>query len=769
MNDANIDISKLSAAELELRDEEMIQAAFQHLLDTYLASSHRRKVEIITKAFNFAKKAHKGVRRKSGEPYILHPIAVAQVACGEIGLGSTSICAALLHDVVEDTEYTYDDIANLFGVKVANIVEGVTKISGGVFAKNASEQAETFKKLLITMSDDVRVILIKISDRVHNMRTLGSMAPAKQYKIAGETMYIYAPIADRLGLNKIKIELENLSFKYEHPHEYEEICKLIEEARPQIDHTFATFSPPICEALDRFGIKYTITSRIKSPYSIWRKMQSRHISFDEVYDLLAVRIVFKPKHKDRENQEASYIFSAINDIYDKHPNRTRDWLKQPKSNGYRALHGTFMNKNDDRGRWVEVQIRSERMDDIAERGVAAHWKYKGALDTFDNKELERWINSIKEILDDPQPNTLDLLDTFKLNLFAREIMVFTPKGELKALPVGSTVLDFAFSIHTTLGTHCMGAKINQKLVTRDYKLKTGDLVEIITSVNTQIDESWLSHCNTAKAKSKIEAVLRRQNRELAQKGETMLRQWLEGKKQELTPSRITRLCTYYGCHTPEALYLCIGNGQATLDEETAHFLRGWRRYKGWKRFVPFLRNKVEDEAEGQDLLKDSAKDFIKGIDTKKIFSVNETTLPHCKAATCCSPIPGDNILGYIPDEGDYVEIHHRACEKATQLKAKRGKRIIAATWDLHRHHPFRTTIHITGIDAQGILFAIANVLKGMSQYPVHRITIDTADGVFQGDIELSVSGRADVANICKQLRGVENITSAHRLDPLTTH
>ncbi len=757
MNDATIKNQNLSPAEQEIRDEEMIQAAFKRLLDTYLASAHRGKVDLITRAFNFAKQAHRGVRRKSGEPYILHPIAVAQVACEEIGLGSTSICAALLHDVVEDTDYTYEDIANLFGVKIANIVEGVTKISGGVFAGTGSEQAETFKKLLITMSDDVRVILIKLSDRVHNMRTLASMAPAKQYKIAGETMYIYAPIADRLGLNKIKTELENLSFKYEHPDEYEEISRKIEEARPQIEHTFSTFTPPIKRELDRLGYQYTITSRIKSPFSIWRKMTTRHISFDEVYDLLAVRIVFTPKDPEHENLDAYVIFGVIGDIYDQHPNRRRDWLKQPKSNGYRAIHQTFMNKNDENGRWVEVQIRSVRMDDIAERGLAAHWKYKDSMKAFDNNELERWINSIKEILDDPQPNTLDLLDTFKLNLFAREIMVFTPKGELKTIPLGSTVLDFAFNIHTTIGTHCMGAKVNQKLVPRHYKLKSGDQVEIITSATQTVTSDWLDNAHTAKARGKIQAILRRQNRELARKGEAELQKWMESKNRQLTTSHISRLCTYYGFQTPEELYLSIGNGQTTLDDEASYYLRGRRHYKGWKRFVPFIHEKVKDEEKT-----DTNGNFFANINRKQVFAVTDESLAHCHIATCCSPVPGDNILGYLPKDADHMELHHRACEKATQLKAQHGKDIIAATWELHRSHLFRTSIQISGIDDTGVLHDIADVLQAMPQFPLHRISIDTADGVFNGDITLSVSSRSDIAFICKQLRAVNNITEAHR-------
>ena len=447
--------------EQEQKDEELINAAFQHLLDTYLASNHRRKVDIITKAFLFAKQAHKGVRRRSGEPYILHPIAVAQIACGEIGLGSTSICAALLHDVEEDTDYTNEDLCNLFGQKVANIVEGVTKISGGIFGDKASLQAETFKKLLLTMSDDIRVILIKISDRLHNMRTLSSMLPSKQYKIAGETLYIFAPIADRLGLNKIKTELENLSFKYEHPEEYASVLQKLDDSAMERDDIIARFTPAIEEKLNSMGVNYTIKARVKSPYSIWMKMQNKHIPFEEVFDILAIRIIFTPADRQHEKDECFRIYSAITEIYKPHPTRFRDWLSNPKTNGYQALHNTFMSKQ---GKWIEVQIRSDRMDDIAEVGFAAHWKYKDKNAEYDENELDRWLNSIKEILDDPQPDTLDLLDNIKLNLYNSEIMVFTPKGELKTMPAGATALDFAFSIHSFLGSHCFGAKVNHLLV-----------------------------------------------------------------------------------------------------------------------------------------------------------------------------------------------------------------------------------------------------------------------------------------------------------------
>ena len=484
----------------EMADEEMINQGFQDLLDAYLATKHRKKVEIITKAFNFAKQAHKGVKRRSGEPYIMHPIAVAKIVCVEIGLGSTSICSALLHDVVEDTDYTVEDIENIFGPKIAQIVDGLTKISGGIFGDRASAQAENFKKLLLTMSSDIRVILIKIADRLHNMRTLGSMLPNKQYKIAGETLYIYAPLANRLGLNKIKTELENLSFKYEHPEEYKQIEEKLQDTAAARDEVFRNFTTPIRAQLDKMGIDYQIVARVKSPYSIWNKMQTKNIPFEEIYDILAVRIIFTPKNPEEELNECFNIYVSISKIYKPHPDRLRDWVSHPKANGYQALHVTLMSNN---GQWIEVQIRSERMNDVAEQGFAAHWKYKEGGGSEDEGELEKWLKTIKEILDDPQPDAIDFLDTIKLNLFASEIFVFTPKGEIKTMPQNCTALDFAFSIHTFLGSHCIGAKVNHKLVPLSHKLQSGDQVEILTSKSQRVQPEWINFATTAKAKAKI--------------------------------------------------------------------------------------------------------------------------------------------------------------------------------------------------------------------------------------------------------------------------
>lgn len=741
----------------EQKDEEMIQAAFQHLLDTYLASNHRKKVEPIKKAFNFAKQAHKGVRRLSGEPYILHPIAVAQVACEEIGLGSTSICAALLHDVEEDTDYTNEDIANLFGQKVANIVEGVTKISGGIFGDRASLQAETFKKLLLTMSDDVRVILIKISDRVHNMRTLSSMLPSKQYKIAGETLYLYAPLADRLGLNKIKCELEDLSFKYEHPEEYRKIESLLATTQAEREGIFENFVPPIREALDALGLKYTILQRIKTPYSIWSKIQEKHVTFDEIFDILAIRIIFVPSDRSREIDECYEIYSKLTQIYTPHPTRFREWLSQPKANGYQALHNTFMLKGPKRSTWIEVQIRSDRMDDIAEHGFAAHWKYKEKVESSDESELDKWLNSIKEILDEPQPDTLDLLDTFKLNLFTKEILVFTPKGEIKTMPAKATVLDFAFSIHSFLGSHCFGAKVNNKLVPLSYHLKTGDQVEILTSRTQHVQPDWLDFVTTAKARGKIQALLRHEARERMKRGEETLLSFLREKGIEPNATLTDKLRQAHGLKSRDEMCRLIGEGKLQLTDEDINTLRGRRRKRGWKKYVPFIGKKDEHRTE------ERSSDFVKGLNRKQTLFLDDETLQKCTMATCCRPIPGDDVLGYITPEGT-LEIHKRSCATATKLKARYGNNIIAVEWNTQKGTEFEADIHVKGVDTRGVLSSIASTLLTNSRQTLKRINLDTKDGIFEGSFTFLVHDTDEVKDICATLLALESVDEAYRIE-----
>ena len=744
----------------EQKEEDTIQAAFERLKSTYLASNHRGKIDIITKAFNFAKEAHKGVRRRSGEPYILHPIAVAQIACEEIGLGSTSICAALLHDVEEDTDYTNEDLCNLFGQKIANIVEGVTKISGGIFGDRASLQAETFKKLLLMMSDDIRVILIKISDRLHNMRTLSSMLPSKQYKIAGETLYIFAPIADRLGLNKIKTELEDLSFRYEHPEEYQKVVDQLAATKDSRDEFTNNFIPAIREKLDAMGIRYDIKARIKSPYSIWMKMQKKHIPFDEVFDILAIRIIFTPSDRKREKDECFRIYSALTEIYTPHPTRFRDWVSSPKSNGYQALHNTFMSTQ---GKWIEVQIRSDRMDDIAEVGFAAHWKYKDKDAPYDDTELDRWLNTIKEILDDPQPDTLDLLDNIKLNLYSSEIMVFTPKGELKSMPTDSTALDFAYSIHSVLGSHCFGAKVNHRLVPLSYKLRSGDQVEILTSRTQHVQPEWLNFATTAKARAKIQAVLRRESRDKQRRGEELLREFMAQHGITFDPATVERLRIHLNAPTTAELYFNLGDNKMTLTEADADFLNG----RDGRGFLSRTFSAIMGRSQGRNTpaagtpAADNA-DFVKNINRKQVLVLNEETLRKCTLAPCCHPIPGDDVLGYITDDGK-LEIHKRSCDTAVKLKTRYGNNIVACSWDTHKVTLHDVRIEVNGVDSQGVLYAIADVLHKLSHFLVKSITLNTDDGIFSGQLLIAVYDTDDVSTVCEQLKQIENVTSAMRV------
>lgn len=795
----------LTPEELE---EQQVYQEFRKLLDAYLASNHRKKVDIITRAFNFAKQAHKGVRRRSGEPYIMHPIAVARIACEEIGLGSTSICAALLHDVVEDTEYTFEDIQNLFGTKIASIVEGLTKIAGGIFGERASLQAETFKKLLLTMSEDIRVILIKISDRLHNMRTLSSMQPSKQYKIAGETLYIYAPIASRLGLNRIKNELEDLSFKYEHPDDYQLIQDKLASTQAERDFVFREFTTPIRTALDGLGLTYTIEARIKTPYSIWKKMQDKHVTFEEIFDILATRIIFEPKQGEDEVNTCFNIYVALTKIYTLHPDRTRDWVNHPKANGYQALHVTLMSH---RGEWIEVQIRSHRMQDIAEQGVAAHWRYesqKTAISspakpqgdsaqtnsqtqtpttngvqlqddkrgTADDK-MDSWIHTIKEILDDPQPDSLDLLDTIKLNLFASEIIVFTPKGEIKTMPTGATALDFAFSIHSFLGTNCIGAKVNHRLVPPTEPLNSGDQVEILTSRTLQVKREWLDYVTTAKARSKIQACLRKIDREKQAQGERQLRDFLTNHNIEYNPTILDKLRIFHQRSTAGHFLLDVATGTIALGDDDIHMLRGRGKGEGsssfsWRSLIPFVKKesstgtsaaKSENTNSQTFELPNSKTPTLSAIDRKKIFIIDEQTINQCHIAPCCHPIPGDDALGYIDEANQTFTLHKLDCEEANKLKSQFGNNIVAVRWHMQRGHLFETTIHAEGADEVGTLFQIAEAIFKHRGLNVKGLNIQSDKGYFHADITVLVHDGKEVNALCEELLKIEAILKAVRV------
>ena len=746
----------ISQIERENAEKEIIEQAFQELLNDYLATKHRKRVEIITKAFNFANQAHKGIKRRSGEPYIMHPIAVAKIVCNEIGLGSTSICAALLHDVVEDTDYTVEDIENIFGPKIAKIVDGLTKISGGIFGDQASAQAENFKKLLLTMSDDIRVILIKIADRLHNMRTLGSMLPNKQYKIAGETLYIYAPLANRLGLYKIKTELENLSFKYEHPEEYAIIEKKLEATASERGQVFKDFTAPIRVQLDKMGLKYRILARVKSIYSIWNKMQTKHVPFEEVYDLLAVRIIFEPRSPEEELNDCFNIYVSISKIYKPHPDRLRDWVSHPKANGYQALHVTLMSNN---GQWIEVQIRSERMNDVAEQGFAAHWKYKEGGGSEDEGELEKWLHTIKEILDDPQPDAIDFLDTIKLNLFASEIFVFTPKGEIKTMPQNCTALDFAFSLHTDIGSHCIGAKVNHKLVPLSHKLQSGDQVEILTSKSQRVQPEWEVYATTARARNKIASLLRKEAKTHLKEGEKILEEFLQKEDIPKDDSALNKLARLHNVKNHEELLIAIGSKKIILGDADRNIFKA--KPGGWKKLLKFPFGNKENK-ENETPQEGNAPQ--EKINTKQILKLTEEAIKkNYIMAECCHPIPGDDVLGYVDDQNRII-IHKRQCPIAARLKSSYGNRIIATEWDMHKQLSFLVTIYIKGIDCMGLLNEVTQVISRQLNVNIRKLTIETNDGIFEGKIQLYVHDVDDVRTICNNLKLIQNIKQVTRIE-----
>ena len=661
----------------------------------------------------------------------------------------------MLHDVVEDTDYTVEDIENIFGPKIAKIVDGLTKISGGIFGDRASAQAENFKKFLLTMSNDIRVILIKIADRLHNMRTLGSMLPNKQYKIAGETLYIYAPLANRLGLYKIKTELENLSFKYEHPEEYAEIEEKLNATAAERDKVFNDFTAPIRTQLDKMGLKYRILARVKSIYSIWNKMQTKHVPFEEIYDLLAVRIIFEPRNVEEELNDCFDIYVSISKIYKPHPDRLRDWVSHPKANGYQALHVTLMGNN---GQWIEVQIRSERMNDVAEQGFAAHWKFKEGGGSDDEGELEKWLKTIKEILDDPQPDAIDFLDTIKLNLFASEIFVFTPKGELKTMPQYSTALDFAFSLHTDIGSHCIGAKVNHKLVPLSHKLQSGDQVEILTSKSQRVQPQWEVFATTARARAKIAAILRKERKANQKIGEELLSEFL--KKEEIRPEEavVEKLRKLHNFKNEEELLAAIGSKAIILGETDKNELRE-KQTSNWKKYLTFSFGNSNKEKTEEKEPQEKEK-----INPKEIHRLTEESLQKKYImAECCHPIPGDDVLGYV-DENDRIIIHKRQCPVAAKLKSSYGNRILATEWDTHKELSFLVYIYLRGIDSMGLLNEVTQVISRQLNVNIRKLAIETNDGIFEGKIQLWVHDVEDVKTICNNLKKIQNIKQVNRVE-----
>lgn len=738
-------------------DEKMIQDGFNELLEDYLNSNHRRKVERITKVFNFANQAHAGVKRRSGEPYIMHPIAVARIVCREMGLGSTSICSALLHDVVEDTEYTVQDISDMFGPKIAQIVDGLTKISGGIFGEQASAQAENFRKLLLTMSDDIRVILIKIADRLHNMRTLGSMLPAKQFKIAGETLYLYAPLAHRLGLFTIKTELEDLSFKYEHPQEYDFIEQKLQASEESRNKLFEHFAIPVDKKLKEMGLHYEMKARVKSAYSIWNKMESKGITFEDIYDLYAVRIIFDPLPGVDEKNMCWDIYSAITDIYRIRPDRIRDWVSRPKANGYQALHLTVMGPD---GQWVEIQIRSRRMDDIAEKGFAAHWKYK-EHSVEEDTELDKWLQTITEILESPDPNALDFLDTIKLNLFTSEIFVFTPKGDIKTLPQGATALDFAYALHTNIGNKCIGAKVNHRLVPLSHPLASGDQVEILTSRSQEPQAEWLNFVTTAKARSKIDAVLKRARKDAAKVGEEKVIAAFKRSDMEASTSNLDKLCMYFGFSKREEFFYAVEKGDVTLPENIKKLLKEKTDNVLFKYVKQALGVGVKNNKEKEEVQKEE-KPKAKYDKSKPYILREEAFERNYVIAECCKPIPGDDALGFINDDGNVV-VHKRSCPIAMRLKSSFGERILNTEWSSHKNASFEATLEVKGIDSIGVLNTITKTISDDFNVNIMRLLIEAKDGVFEGKIKMKVHDVEDIQKMCVTLSKIKNIKSVGRV------
>lgn len=732
------------------QEEHLIESEYQALLNAYLTSNHRKNVEIIDRAYRFAKAAHKGARRRSGEPYILHPIAVARIVISELGLGSTSICAALLHDVVEDTEFTLEDIEANFGPKIANIVDGLTKISGGIFGNNASIQAQNFRKLLLSMSNDIRVVLIKMADRLHNMRTLGSMRPEKQFKIAGETLYVYAPLAHRLGLFKIKTELEDLAFKYEHPAKYAEIMEKVNRSEAYRTEMVEKFVAPIRHKLDEAGFKYEIKARVKSAYSIFNKMETKKIPFEEVYDIYAVRVIFENDDDSKERLRCWEIYTFFSDGHKVHPDRLRDWTSVPKANGYRALHLTAMGPD---GKWIEVQIRSRKMDEIAELGYAAHWKYKTG-ETDEDSELDKWMNTIKDILANPEPNAMDFLDTIKLNLFSSEIYVFTPRGDLRVLPKGSTILDLAFDIHTELGTHCIAGKINHKLVPLNYRLDSGDQVEIITSKQQSPKREWLDWCHTARAKNCLRNMLRKDPSAMTAHGRELFEAFLARQNLEMSEDMMHRILKNYRLETPDDLYLMIASDEISLSPEQFRKLE----HKRSSMIKRLFRNPFASKKGTQA----PAITANTPIDRTKVFVLHPDDFhPNYRLDKCCAPVPGDDVLGFVDDD-DQVVVHKVSCPKAMMLKTGYGTRLVATRWGSVADM-FIARISIEGIDRKGILQDITTTLSSKLGIDIRNLSIEANHEVFRCKLTVKIDTTDTIGQIINTLKNIDGIKAANRI------
>lgn len=726
-------------------EKKEIQKRYRALLKACKPTMQKGDKRQIRLAFEMSVEAHKNMRRKSGEPYIYHPIAVAQIAAEEIGLGTTSICCALLHDVVEDTQITLDDIEREFGKKVANIIDGLTKISG-VFDQTSSIQAENFRKMLLTLADDVRVILIKLADRLHNMRTLDSMPRDKQLKISSETIYLYAPLAHRLGLYAIKSELEDLSMKYTESSTYKFIAQKLNETKTERTKFINEFVKPLKEELQKQGLTADVFGRPKSIHSIWKKMKNKGIPFEEVYDLFAIRIILDSS-PENEKADCWKAYSVVTDQYIPNPDRLRDWISSPKGNGYESLHTTVMGPN---GKWVEVQIRTRRMNEIAEKGFAAHWKYK---EHSNDSGLDQWIQKVREVLTSTEANALDFLDDFKMNLFSDEIFIFTPKGDLMKLPFGATALDFAFEIHTDLGSKCIGAKVNHKLVPLSHKLQNGDQVEVITSEKQKPKEDWLNFVITSKAKAKIKSALKEHKVRIAEDGKEILDRKLKSLKINNSIQTINKITMFFGLPSNLELYYNVAKGDIDIKE-----LRDYQ-----------LSEKKPIQKTPEKIEKDSLDKYIKQIKSKDsdILVIGEDLHKiDYKLAPCCNPIPGDDVFGFITiNEG--IKIHRTNCPNAIKLMSNFGYRIVKAKWTGQKEIAFLTGIRITGVDDVGVVNNITKVVSNDFKVNMRSITVDSDDGIFEGTLMVYVNDTSHLDNLIKKLKQVSGVISVTRFDTNT--
>ncbi len=717
---------------------------YRGLLRVCHRSKSRSERAKIRKAFELAVEAHKDMRRKSGEPYIYHPLAVAKICAEELGLGTTAIVCALLHDTVEDTDITLDDIETLFGKKERTIIDGLTKISGVSDYSNTSDQAENFRKMLLTLSDDVRVILIKLADRLHNMRTLDHMLREKQLKIASETMFLYAPLAHRLGLYNIKTELEDLSLKFKNPEEYDDIVNRLQKTQAVRTRFINAFTLPIRRELDKQQLKYEIKSRTKSVYSIWNKIHKKGVPFEEIYDVFAIRIILNSV-PESEKADCWRVYSIVTDFYQPSPERLRDWISIPKSSGYESLHTTVMSPT---GKWVEVQIRSERMDEMAEKGYAAHWKYKEGPETPESK-MDRWLEQVREVLESPSENAIEFIDNFKLSLFSEEIYVFTPEGDLKTLPVGSTTLDFAFHIHSQIGYHCIGAKVNYKLVPLSHKLRSGDQVEILTSKKQRPKEDWLSIVVTPSARQKIKIALKEEKKQIAEEGKEMLKRRFHNLKINWHSSNIDELVRYYETYTALELYYRIAKGSIDLKKMKGFQMEGGKIF--FEKNLP-VQNLSEQKivttapAKGETLLIGDEKQKVD-------YSL----------APCCNPIPGDEVFGFITvNEG--IKIHRTSCPNAQELMSKYAYRVIKARWSNKELVQFEVGLKFSGIDDVGLVQKITNIISTDMNVNMKAISFEANNGIFQGRVIVLVHDTNHLSALIDQLKAVEGVLTVDRIE-----